>query len=109
MLACYGISIISLQTPLYYTFSDTQHLSEFSSTYMTTSILHGGDGKGINTPSVKRQRQSPIGMHCDAPTQASKLQSAAAADARCGHPFHFIVVCFDNGLRYLLVSNWTKI
>ena len=42
--------------------------------------------KGINTPSIKRQRQSPIGMHCDAPTQASKLQSAAAADARCGHP-----------------------
>ena len=26
-------------------------------------------------------------MHCDAPTQASKLQSAAAADARCGYPF----------------------
>ena len=23
--------------------------------------------KGINTPSVKRQRQGPIGMHCDAP------------------------------------------
>ena len=44
--------------------------------------------KGINTRSVKRQRQrqSPIGMHCDAPTQASKLQSAAAADPRCGHP-----------------------
>ena len=31
--------------------------------------------KGINTPSVKRQRQGPIGMHCDALTQASKLQS----------------------------------
>ena len=32
--------------------------------------------KGINTSSVKRQRQrqGPIGMHCDAPTQASKLQ-----------------------------------
>ena len=44
--------------------------------------------KGINTLSVERQRQQqgPIGMHCDAPTQASKLQSAAAADARCGHP-----------------------
>ena len=48
---------------------------------------HYSDSKGINTPSVKRQRQGPIGMHCDAPTQASKLQSAAAADARCGHPF----------------------
>ena len=23
--------------------------------------------KGIPTPSVKRQRQGPIGMHCDAP------------------------------------------
>ena len=23
--------------------------------------------KAMNTPSVKRQRQGPIGMHCDAP------------------------------------------
>ena len=28
------------------------------------TVLHF---KGINTPSVKRQRQGPIGMHCDAP------------------------------------------
>ena len=51
----------------------------------------------MNTPSVKRQRQrqGPIGMHCDAPTQASKLQSAAAADAWCGHLLSLDVVLYD--------------
>ena len=53
--------------------------------WLTLRLRHS---KGINTPSIKRQRQwqGPIGMHCDAPTQASKLQSAAATDALCGHP-----------------------
>ena len=48
---------------------------------------------GIDTPSVKRQRQrqGPIGMHCDASPQASKLQSAVAANARCGHPLTLCV------------------
>ena len=57
--------------------------------------------KGINTPSVKRQRQrrSPIGIHCDGPTQASKLQSSAA-DARCGHPL--------NQIELLNVSNYIR-